>query len=99
MGKIYVIDLDKTLVEGDSYTACTAIPGRVDKINALYDQGHTIIIYTARGATTGINWFKDTYRLLESIGLRFTELRMGKFNYDVWVDDKAVNDKDFFNEC
>lgn len=93
---IYVIDLDKTLVNGPSYTACEPIPGRVEKINRLYDEGHTIIIYTARGATTGINWFTTTYEHLLRMGLKFSELRMGKFNYDVWVDDKAINDEDFF---
>lgn len=93
---IYVFDLDKTLVDGDNYLECKAIPGRVEKVNRLHDEGNTIIIFTARGATTGLNWFHVTYSLLERIGLKYTELRMGKFNYDVWVDDKAINDKEFF---
>lgn len=95
---IYVIDLDKTLVDGPNYLECKAIPGRVEKVNELFDAGHTIIIYTARGANTGLNWFHVTYNLLQRIGLRYTELRMGKFNYDVWVDDKAINDKEFFDK-
>lgn len=95
---IYVIDLDKTLVDGPNYLECKAISGRVEKVNELYDAGHTIIVYTARGATTGMNWFHVTYDLLTRIGLKYTELRMGKFNYDVWVDDKAINDKEFFDK-
>ncbi len=93
---IYVIDLDKTLVDGPCYAEAEAIPGRVEVVNKLYDEGHTIIIYTARGATSGGNWFHLTLATLERIGIKYTELRMGKFHYDVWVDDKAVNDKEFF---
>lgn len=93
---IYVFDLDKTLVDGPCYAECSAIPGRIEKVNKLYEEGHTIIIYTARGATTGANWFKLTYDTLARLGVKYTELRMGKFHYDVWVDDKALNDKAFF---
>lgn len=95
---IYVIDLDKTLVDGPNYLECKAIPGRIEKVNKLYDEGHTVIIYTARGANTGLNWFHVTYAMLQRLGVKYTELRMGKFNYDVWVDDKAVNDKEFFDK-
>lgn len=95
--KIYVFDLDKTLLDGPDYYSSTPIPGVVEKINALYDEGNTIIIYTARGATTGINWYAVTKESLEKYGIKHHELRMGKLNYDVWVDDKAINNKDFFN--
>lgn len=94
--QVYVIDLDKTLLDGPCYAESEPIPGRVEVVNRLYDEGHTIILYTARGATSGGNWFRVTYDTLIKYGVKFTELRMGKFHYDVWVDDKAINDKDFF---
>lgn len=95
-GKIYVFDLDSTLVEGPDYYSSRPIPGVVDKVNALYDAGNTVIIYTARGATTGICWYQLTKNTLEACGIKHHELRMGKLKYDFWVDDKAINNKDFF---
>lgn len=95
--KIYVFDLDKTILDGPDYYNSTPLPGTVEKINSLYDEGNTIIIYTARGATTGLNWYRVTKESLEKYGIKHHELRMGKLNYDVWVDDKAINNKDFFN--
>jgi hypothetical protein len=62
----------------------------------LYDEGHTIIYWTARGATTGLDWSELTKTQLDFWGCKYHELRMGKPMYDVWVDDKAINDKAFF---
>ena len=62
-------------------------------INELFNEGHTIIYWTARGATSGLNWFNHTYNMLKENGALFTELRMGKPAYDFWVDDKAINPK------
>lgn len=93
---IYVFDLDGTIVEGPDYYTSRPVPGAVEKVNELYDEGNLIIIHTARGATTGLNWYQITRDMLDSIGLKYHELRMGKLHYDVWVDDKAINNKEFF---
>ena len=52
---IYV-DIDETIADyqpGDDrsdYTLATPIWINIDKINELYDDGHTITYYTARGS-------------------------------------------------
>ncbi len=77
----------------------TAIPfkDRIEKINKLYDEGNTIVYWTARGTRTGINWFHVTLNQLNKWNCKFTELRLGKPHYDLFIDDKNINSENFFN--
>ena len=98
---IYCFDLDNTLcvTEGSEYNESTPIKNRIEKVNKLYDEGHTIIIETARGAFSGKNHFYYTLDQLKSWGLKFHTLRTGtKFGADIFIDDKGVSDVDFFND-
>jgi len=64
----------------------------------LYDDGHTIIIDTARGCVSGKNWWYYTTDQLKKWGVRYHTLRTGvKFGGDIFVDDKGFNDKVFFD--
>ena len=50
----YVVDIDGTIctpgkTEDTRYTEALPIQDRIDKINKLYDEGHTIVYLTARG--------------------------------------------------
>ena len=63
---IYV-DIDDTICtyEGERhYPNAVPIKERIQKINDLYDQGHQIIYWTARGGTTGIDWTELTHNQL-----------------------------------
>lgn len=62
----------------------------ITKINKLVDEGHTVVYWTARGATTGKDWTEFTKQQLDKWGCKYTEIRMGKPYYDVFIDDKAV---------
>lgn len=99
---IYMVDIDQTicltpfLFEKHHYTLSVPIKHRIEEINKLYDQGHTIIYWTARGSGSGIDWTELTTQQLYDWGCKFHEVRLGKPTYDVWVDDKAFNDKAFF---
>lgn len=102
--KIYVFDLDGTLCETSKiggawdYMGATPIPERIKKVNELYDDGHTIIVETARGCGSGRNWFYDTLEQLKGWGLKFHSLRTGvKFGADYFIDDRGINSEDFFN--
>ena len=94
MKTIYV-DIDKTLClpkeKSMDYENVTPIEGNIQKVNDLYDQGNTIICWTARGTKTGLNWFNLTYQQLKSWNVKFHELRLGKPAYDLLIDDKAIN--------
>ena len=96
---IYCFDLDGTLcdTEGSEYESAFPKKERIDVVNKLYDQGHTIYIETARGVGSGIDWHDVTADQLESWGVKYHTLRTGtKFHADVFVDDKGINDFDFF---
>lgn len=99
---IYVVDIDQTicltpfLFDKHHYTLSVPIKHRIEEINKLYDQGHTIIYWTARGSGSGIDWTELTNKQLNDWGCKFHEVRLGKPTYDVWIDDKAFNDKAFF---
>ena len=93
---IYV-DIDNTICEtdGTDYESSVPIPGAVSKVNKLYDEGHTIVYWTARGALSGIDWRELTESQLESWGARYTELRLDKPAFDLFIDDKNINAKDW----
>ena len=102
--KIIFVEVDETICHyGKKRTGAvdysTAIPykDRISKINKLYDEGNTIVYWTARGTKTGINWFHVTLNQLNTWGCRFTELRLGKPNYDLFIDDKNINSENYFS--
>lgn len=87
---IYIVDIDGTICTGP-YTEATPIQNRIDYFNRLYDDGHTINYWTARGSSTGIDWFEHTKSQLDQWGVKYHSVNVGKPVYDVWVDDKAIN--------
>ncbi len=98
---IYVFDLDNTLCKTTDSQYVDSVPyyDRIVKVNKLYDEGHTIIIETARGCISGKRWVYQTIDQLKSWGLKFHNVRAGvKFMADVYVDDLAINSEDFFND-
>jgi len=62
------------------------IEGALESINKLYDQGHTIIIYTAR------SWqeYEMTDHWLKFNKFKYNQLIMGKPIGDFWIDDRAI---------
>ena len=98
---IYCFDLDNTIcvTEGNRYEEAQPILERINKVNELYDQGHTIIIETARGCVSGKNWWYYTTDQLKFWGVKYHSLRTGvKWGADFFIDDKGINDKDFFKD-
>ena len=97
---IYCFDLDNTLclTESNIYEESKPIKDRIEIVNRLYEEGNTIIIDTARGCASGKNWWYFTVEQLKGWGVKFHTLRTGiKFGADIFVDDRAFNDKDFFD--
>ena len=104
----YIFDIDGTICNntyGD-YENAKPIQSRVDKVNSLYDEGHTIFFLTARGMGRSDNsaifahriLFDFTEKQLESWNVKFHRLFLGKPAGDHYVDDKGVKDTDFFND-
>lgn len=94
---IYIVDIDGTICKevfnddgSKDYERHVPIFHRIDHINKLYDSGNRIIYWTARGASSGLDWTEVTRRQLFDWNVKYHELWVGtKPHYDVWVDDKA----------
>lgn len=93
----YCIDIDGTLCTNTEGRYQDAKPHarRIAKVNRLYALGHRIILFTARGSTTGIDWTRVTRRQLSAWKVKYHELRFGKPTADFYIDDKAVNARDW----
>lgn len=95
---IYYVDIDNTICNtgyGD-YEAATPYYDRITKINKLFDEGHTVVYWTARGTMTGYDWRKLTEQQLQQWGCKYHELKMKKPYWDVFIDDHNINSEDFF---
>lgn len=96
--RTYCFDLDGTLctnTEG-SYEDARPMFDRIKLVNNLFETGNTIIIFTARGSTTGIDWSSITSAQLKAWNVKYHNLIMGKPFADIYIDDKCVSDFDFF---
>lgn len=95
---IYAFDLDGTLCTKTNghYKEAKPLIERINKVNQLYELGYHIVIYTSRGATTGIDWRSITENQLRDWGVKYHDLRLDKIEYDIFVDDKAIDDISFF---
>jgi len=100
---IYCFDLDGTLCKLDEgwhrqqYDKSYPILKRIEKVNSLYDKGNKIIIETARGSVSGKDWHEVTERQLRNWGVKYHILRTGtKHAADHYIDDKAINASEFF---
>jgi histidinol phosphatase-like enzyme len=94
----YVVDIDGTIckTKGSDYENSKPIKERIQKMNELFDEGHEIHYWTARGGNSGINWAVHTKEQFAKWGVKYTTLAMKKPVYDIWIDDKATNADDFF---
>jgi CMP-N,N'-diacetyllegionaminic acid synthase len=100
MGIVY-IDIDETIcVTPDSRDYKLSVPlfDRIALANRLYDEGHRIVYWTARGTVTNIDWYDFTYNQLKCWGVKFHGLTFGKPHYDVFIDDKNINCLNWTNE-
>ena len=67
----------------------------VDNVEVFPTEGHPIVYWTARGTTTGIDWTDVTRNQLDSWGVKYHDLKLGKPQYDLFIDDKALNTNDW----
>jgi dTDP-4-dehydrorhamnose 3,5-epimerase-like enzyme len=89
---IYV-DIDETICfyKGER-NYLLAIPNKenIAKINKLYNEGHEITYWTARGSVTGIDWRLETEIQLEDWDCKYHKLSVGeKPAYDLLICDKT----------
>ena len=95
--KVIYVDIDETICHRETstdfgvthdYTKALPIQENIDKINKLYDEGNTIVYWTARGSRSGIDWYDFTEKQLKEWGAKFNLLKCDKPYYDIFIDDR-----------
>ncbi len=96
------VDLDGTICsirqEGQTYREVELLPGAKEMLMTFKEQGHTIIIHTARNMQTqGHNVGKVlknvgriTLEWLDAHGIPYDEIYFGKPNADITIDDRGI---------
>ena len=96
---VIYVDIDDTIADYDikdsktDYYKARPISINIDKINRLYDEGNTIVYYTARGSVN--TQLRDEYKLLtakqlKEWGAKYHSLSVGeKPAYDLIICDKS----------
>jgi len=96
---IFGVDIDGTICTTDcDYKDAKPYSEVIDKINSLYDEGHKIIFFTSRGYKSGTDWYDFTKRQIDSWGVKYHELKMGKPQFDLFIDDKAVSNIQWYKD-
>jgi len=91
---IYCFDLDNTIcatAQSKKYEESVPYWPVINYINNLKSQGHYIKIFTARGSSSGVDWYELTELQLYKWGVDYDELILGKPSFDIFIDDKAEN--------
>ena len=98
--KIICFDIDNVIcmTKNSNYRFAKPKKKVINKINKLYDDGHTIILFTSRfmGRTNDNTkkayslGFKFTTNQLTKWKLKYNKLIMGKPSYDLIVDDLSI---------
>jgi len=92
---IVYVDIDETICDTPNnprdYEMSVPRKDIIKKVNKLYDDGNTVVYWTARGGVSKIDWSDLTISQLKSWGAKYTELRLDKPPYDVFYDDKAMD--------
>ena len=95
---IIYIDIDETICRSPNkldYTLSSPIRENIEKANKLYEEGHNIVYWTARGMSSGIDWKDVTKKQFKEWGVKYHELKFGKPVYDLFIDDKNMNTIDW----
>ena len=89
---IIYVDIDGTICHTENSDYENSIPNfmHILKINNLYNEGHEIVYWTARGGTTGKSWRKFTKQQIDNWGCQYTRIEIKrKPSWDLLIDDKT----------
>lgn len=102
--KRFCFDVDNTLFSfsGGNYKDIKPISKNIELLRKLFNDGHTVILYTARGNLTfsnnigliNTNVLPVLFETLKKYDIPYHEIYLGKPHADFYIDDLAVNSFD-----
>jgi len=101
MKKIIAIDIDGVITLEDlgaDFDKAVPNPEAITLINKLYDEGNTIVLWTARGKFRHKDVWNITKQQLHRWGVKYHILNIDKPTYDVIIDDKAYKSVEEYAE-
>ena len=101
MKKVYTFcfDIDNTICKTfkNDYKNSQPYKKKIKFINELYNRGHNIIFFTARGMGSlkskkkaEEKYFKFTLSQLKKWNVKYNKLLLGKPSWDFFIDDKNL---------
>ncbi len=90
---IFCFDIDgiiANLVPNGRYQLATPCSTTIEAVRTLYEKGCHIILFTARGSATGLDWQEVTRRQMQEWGVPYHELRFGKPAAEYYIDDRLI---------
>ena len=105
---IIYVDVDETICSNPEtsdfadlpidYTKAVPLHQRIKHINSLFEKGHTIVYWTARGTLSGRNHTELTKNQLDEWGAKYHDVQVGnKPHFDMYICDKSYNSESFFH--
>ena len=106
--KIIYVDVDGTICQNRddlrdqdisiAYSDVKPYSDRIAHINSLYDDGHEIVYWTARGCKSGEDYTDLTKQQFLEWGVKYHDLQVGnKPHFDMYICDKSYNSESFFH--
>ncbi len=96
--KVFCLDIDGVLgryadIKDMNQSYANNLPNHdvIEICNRLYDNGNKIVLYTARGTGSGIDWSQETEKQLKNWGLKYHKLYFGKPPATYYIDDKMLD--------
>ena len=95
---IFCFDIDNTICKTtkDQYEKSKPIRQAIETINKLYENGHTIKIFTARYMGRNNDNIKNKKKIffkikkqIDSWGIKYNKLIISKPSADIYIDDKS----------
>lgn len=88
-----VCDIDGVIAQktpGNKYDQALPNLENISILQKLHQQGHAIVLHTARGYATGIDWMKVTKGQMREWGVPYKDLVFGKPDADFYIDDRLI---------
>jgi|TARA_R100000234_G_C5002105_1_gene180783 hypothetical protein len=93
----YCFDIDGTICSTNcEYKDAVPYLEVIEWINKKYDEGHHIQFFSSRGTKSKIDWFKFTLDQLDDWGVKYHSVKLGKPDYDLFIDDKGINNEEWY---
>lgn len=93
--RILCFDIDGVIAmktPGNDYRKARPCTEVVARIRRLYDAGYRIILFTARGSMTGLDWREVTEAQMKAWSVPYHELHFGKPAAKFYIDDRALRE-------